>query len=201
MPALRILGLPLVLTLASLAGGCIVEIEHSIIDKPVLPDERLAGVWALEASGNAQVLTLYRDDDNPEDLRATFVIVDKRDVQPSRATLRFTSIGERAYFEARWNVGEWIPLNPPVRNSFGTYTISGAAGAETLQVCMADTESFEAPLKSGALKGFSGGGKNYERRVVVSSEGAELRDYLAKNHFTCRASSTFRRVSGPSQSK
>ena len=30
-----------------------------------------------------------------------------------------------------WDRGEWVPLDPPVRQAIGTYEISGAAGAET----------------------------------------------------------------------
>ena len=48
----------LILTMGLLTAGCLVENEHSIIDKAGTPDKRLAGVWALEADGSAQVLVL-----------------------------------------------------------------------------------------------------------------------------------------------
>jgi hypothetical protein len=183
-------------------GGCIAETEHSIIETPAPPDKRLVGVWALEADGGVQVLVLHQREDEPDRLQAAFVIVNDGEVPPaSRAVVRFAQIGGRTYFEARWRPGEWLPLDPPVRQAIGTYEFSGGTGAEILKVCFADPESFAAPLKSGVLKGFSGKGDAYERRVVISSEGAELRAYLAKNHSRCAVSSTFRRISGPAQAR
>ncbi|MCC6946671.1 MAG: hypothetical protein IT539_02800 [Bradyrhizobiaceae bacterium] len=194
--------LMLLAVIALSAAGCIVEIEHSIIEKPEAPDPRLAGVWALEADGGAQVLVLYRKEGEENQLQATFVIAAKDEVpSASRAAVRFAAIGSRPYFEADWRAGEWLPFDVPVRRAFGTYEISGAADAETLKICFGDPESFEAPLKSGALAGFSGRGETYQRRVVISSDGAALRAYLAKNHFKCTVSATYRRVTGPAQSK
>jgi hypothetical protein len=202
MVAVRAGALACIFTFALALGGCIVETEHSIIETPASPDKRLVGVWALEADGGAQVLVLYQKEEEPDRLHATFVIVNDGEVPPaSRAAVKFSQIGGRAYFEARWRPGDWLPLDPPVRQAIGTYEISGSAGAETLKLCFADPESFAAPLKSGALKGFSGKGDNYERRVVISSEAEELRAYLAKNHFKCATSATYRRVTGPAQSK
>lgn len=201
MVAVRASALAVSLTLALALAGCIVETEHSIIETPAPPDKRLVGVWALEADGGAQVLVLHHEDERPNELQATLVMVDKEEAQQSRSTVRFSEIGGRIYFEARWRPGEWLPLDPPVRQAIGTYEISGAAGAETLKICFADPESLEAPLKSGALKGFSGKGDSYERRVVISSEGTALRVYLAKNHFKCTTSATYRRITGPEQSK
>jgi hypothetical protein len=201
MIALRTLGLPLALAAGLTAAGCVVETEHSIVDKPLPPDKRLDGVWAMESSGNALVLVLYRADDNAEALSASFVIVDKREVHTSRANVQFTSIGGRPYFEVRWVIGEWLPLDPPVRQGFGTWMITGTADSEMLQLCFADPVSFEAAMKSGGLKGFLGEGKSYERRAVISNGSAELRAHLAMHHFTCRVSATYRRVSGPAQSR
>lgn len=183
-------------------GGCLVENDQVLIDKPAAADRRLAGVWALESDGGAQLLLLSADEKSGEKLAATFVIAPK-DEPPvtSRATVTFAEIGSRQYFEVSWRAGEWLPLDPPVRRTFGTYELSGAAGAEILKVCLADAESFSAPLKSGALSGFSGTGSEYERRVVISSSGPALRAYLEKNHFKCSVSSTFRRLAGPPQSR
>lgn len=202
MFAIRTGALSIATALALLTGGCIVEIEHSIIDKPAATDERLPGAWALEADGGAQVLVLHARDGEREQLEATFIIAPK-DEPPaiSRAFVKFTSIGGRPYFEVQWRTGEWLPLDPPVRASFGTYELTGTPGAEILKLCLADTESFEAPIENGTLKGFSGKGESYERRVVLASDGPSLRAYLAKNHFKCSVSATFRRLSGPEQSR
>jgi hypothetical protein len=191
----------LVLALGLPAGGCIVENEHSIADKPAPPDKRLVGIWALEANGNAQLLALNSGDEGDNRLHATFVIVSGRDdpVLTSRATVALISIGDRSYFEATWKPGEWLPLDPPVRRSFGTYEIAGAAGAETLRICFADPASFEAPIKSGTLPGYSGAGRDYERRTVLAADGPALRAYLAKNELKCPTPSVYRRLSGPNQ--
>jgi hypothetical protein len=186
-----------------LAGGCIAENEYSIVDEPAAPDPRLAGVWALESGGAAQVLVIRRPDEQSPELSARFVLIGTGSEPPeaSRATVKFTSIGGRSYFEAEWPPGEWLPLNPPVRRSFGTVELQqGRSGApDRLRICLADSESFEQPLKSGALTGYPGTGKGYERRVVIASEGATLRAYLARHHFTCSAASVFQRVTGPKQ--
>ena len=188
--------------LGLLAAGCVVENEHSIIDKPAPPDKRIVGVWALEADGGAQVLMLREDGEANAPLQSTYVIV-PNDEPPatSRADVAFTMIGGRSYFEANWKIGEWLPLDPPVRRTFGTYELSGGRGAETLKLCLADAESFETPVKTGALSGFSGSGDSYERRVVLAADTAALRAYLAKNHFECSVSATFRRLTGPEQSR
>jgi hypothetical protein len=179
-------------------AGCLVENEHSIIEKPTTPDKRLAGVWALEADGGAQVLVLYARDEETDRLHATFVIVPRDDAaMSSRSTIRFTEIGGRQYFEANWRVGEWLPLDPPVRRTFGTHELIG----DTLKLCLADPEAFTPILKSGALTGFSGIGDSYERRTIVANDTASLRAYLAKNHFQCTVTRTFRRVEGPAQPK
>ena len=115
----------------------------------------------------------------------------------SRATVRVSEIGGRGYFEANWRVAEWLPVDPPVRRTFGTYELSG----DTLKLCFADPESFTPALKSGTLAGFSGIGDAYERRMVVASDSATLRAYLAKNHFKCTVARTFRRLEGPAQPK
>lgn len=198
MFAVRTRTLVLLAAIALPAGGCIVENEHTIIEKAEAPDPRLAGVWALEADGSAQVLVLHQKEGEDNQLQATFVIVAKDEVPPtSRATVQFTSIGDRPYFEANWQTGEWLPLDPPVRRAFGTYEISD----DTLKICFGDPESFEAPLKNGALQGFSGRGDSYQRRVVIASEGAALRAYLAKNHFKCTVTATYHRLTGPTQSR
>jgi len=188
----------LILTIGLLTAGCLVENEHSIIDKAGTPDKRLAGVWALEADGSAQVLVLRARENETDRLQASFVIADRDDpAMTSRATVRVSEIGGRHYFEANWRVGEWLPVDPPVRRTFGTYELSG----DTLKLCFADPESFTPALKSGALAGFSGIGDAYERRTVVASDTASLRAYLAKNHFNCTVARTFRRLEGPAQSK
>jgi hypothetical protein len=201
MFAARAIALPLVLTLGFLAAGCIVENEHSIIDRPAAVDARLAGVWALESSGNAQLLALQPREEGEHRLQAIFVIVGGKDepVMTSRAVVTFLSITGRSYFEASWKAGEWLPLDPPVRRSFGTYELAGAAGAETLRVCFADPASFEGPIKGGALAGYSGAGRDYERRTVLAADGAALRAYLAKNEFKCPTPSVYRRLTGPAQ--
>ena len=198
MAASRAGTLFLILSMALLTAGCLVENEHSIIATPGTPDKRLEGVWALEADGSAQVLVLRIRDDETDRLHASFVIADRDDAaMTSRATVRVTDIGGRFYFEADWRLGEWLPLDPPVRRAFGTYELSG----DTLKLCFADPESFTPAVKSGALAGFSGIGDAYERRTVVASDTASLRTYLAKNHFNCTVSRTFRRLEGPAQSK
>lgn len=185
----------LILTMGFLAAGCLVENEHSIIDKAGTPDKRLAGVWALEADGGAQVLVLRAREDEADRLHATFVIADRDPAMTSRATVRVSEIGGRGYFEATWRVGEWLPVDPPVRRTFGTYELSG----DTLKLCFADPESLTPALKSGALAGFSGIGDAYERRTVVASDSTALRAWLAKNHFKCTVARTFRRLEGPDQ--
>lgn len=186
----------LILTIGLLTAGCLVENEHSIIEKPGAPDKRLEGVWALEADGSAQVLVLRAREDETDRLHATFVIANRDDpAMTSRATVRVTEIGGRAYFETTWRVGEWLPVDPPVRRAFGTYELSDNA----LKLCLADPESFTPALKSGALAGFSGIGDAYERRTVVASDSAALRAYLEKNHFKCTVARTFRRLEGPDQ--
>jgi hypothetical protein len=187
------------------AGGCIVENEHSIVDKPAPPDARFAGVWALESGGSAQVLVLSRPPEDSPALDAKFILIGSgtEPADESRAIVTFTTIGGRLYFEVEWKLGEWLPVTPPVRRSFGTAEVrDGQAGApDTLHVCLAETESFEAPLKSGALTGYVGMGKSYERRMVLASDGAALRSYLAKNHFKCTAESVFQRLTGPTQGR
>lgn len=187
-----------VLTLALATAGCLVENEHSIIEKPAAPDKRLVGVWALESDGSAQVLVLRSRDEDPDRLQSSFVIADRDDApMASRAAVRFTEIGGRQYFEANWRVGEWLPVDPPVRRTFGTYELSG----DTLTLCLADPEAFTPVLKSGALTGFSGIGDSYERRTIVANDTPSLRAYLAKNHFKCTVARTFRRLEGPAQPK
>lgn len=185
--------------LGLLVAGCIVENDHSIVDKPAPLDKRLVGVWALEADGGAQVLMLREGGEDDAPLQATYVIVPNDD-QPhtSRAGIAFTTIGGRSYFEASWKIGEWLPLDPPVRRTFGIYELSGS-GAEILKLCLADAESFEAPVTGGTLAGFSGRGDAYERRVVLAGDTSALRAYLEKNHFECSVSATFRRLTGPEQ--
>lgn len=202
MFARRTTYLALIAALGVTAAGCMVENEESIVDKPVPADKRLAGAWALEADGSAQVLVLNIGEDNPNAMQASFVIAPKDEpAMTSRASITFTTIGDRRYFEASWKAGEWLPLDPPVRRAFGTYELSGSAGAELLKVCFADPQSFEAPIQSGTLKGFSGRGDDYERRTILASDTGTTRAYLAKNHFQCRVTSTFRRLSGPAQPK
>lgn len=187
-----------IVTLALITAGCLVENEHSIIEKPVAPDKRLSGVWALEVDGGAQVLVLHARDEEPDGLLSSFVIAPRDEAaMTSRATIRFTEIGGRQYFEANWRVGEWLPVDPPVRRTFGTYELSG----DTLTLCLADPEAFTPVLKSGALTGFSGIGDSYERRTIVANDTASLRAYLAKNHFKCTVARTFRRLEGPAQPK
>jgi hypothetical protein len=202
MFALRTACLVLAAAAALAASGCMVENEESIVHKPAPADSRLAGAWALEADGSAQVLVLSIGENNPNAMLASFVIAPKDEpAMTSRASITFTTIGNRPYFEASWKAGEWLPLDPPVRRAFGTYELSGSAGAELLKVCFADPQSFEAPIQSGALRGFSGRGDDYERRTILASDTAATRAYLANNHFQCRVSSTFRRLTGPAQSK
>jgi len=179
-------------------AGCLVENEHSIVDKAAAPDKRLAGVWALEADGGAQILVLYGRDEETDRLHASFVIAPRDEAaMTSRSTIRFTEIGGRPYFEANWRVGEWLPVDPPVRRTFGTYELSG----DLLKLCLADPEAFTPILKSGGLTGFTGIGDSYERRTVLANDTASLRAYLAKNHFQCTVTRTFRRVEGPAQPK
>jgi hypothetical protein len=202
MFARRTIYLALIAALGVTAAGCMVENEYSIVDKPVPADKRLAGAWALEADGGAQVLVLNIGEDNPNAMQASFVIAPKDEpAMTSRATVFFTTIGDRAYFEADWRPGEWLPLDPPVRRAFGTYELTGGPGSEILKVCFADPKSFEAPIKSGALAGFSGKGDDYQRRTVLASDTAATRAFLAKNHFQCSVSSNFRRLTGPAQSR
>jgi hypothetical protein len=187
-----------ILALALCAAGCLVENEHSVIDKPAAPDKRLIGVWAMEADGGAQVLVLHTRDEEPDRLASSFMIAPPGEtVMTSRAAIRFTEIGGRAYFEADWRTGEWLPLDPPVRRTFGTYELT----ADTLKLCLADPDSFSPVIKSGGLAGFTGIGDAYERRTVVANDTASLRAYLAKNHFNCTVARTFRRVEGPAQPK
>lgn len=194
----RLLGCSL---LGLLVAGCIVENDHSIVDESAPLDKRLVGAWALEADGGAQVLILREGGEDNAPFQATYVIV-PNDEPPhtSRADIAFTAIGGRSYFEAAWKVGEWLPLDPPVRRTFGTYELSGS-GADILKLCLADTESFEAPVESGALAGFSGRGDSYERRTLLAGDTAALRSYLENNHFECSVSATFRRLTGPEQSR
>jgi hypothetical protein len=190
--------LAIAIALAVCTAGCLVENEHSIVDKPAAPDKRLVGVWALESDGGAQILVLYARDEEPDRLVSSFVIAPRDDAaMTSRAAVRFTEIGGRSYFEATWRTGEWLPVDPPVRRTFGTYELSG----DTLKLCLADPETFTPVLKSGALAGFSGIGDSYERRTVVSNDTASLRSYLAKNHFNCTVARTFRRLEGPVQQR
>ncbi len=187
-----------ILALSLGAAGCLVENEHSIIDKPATPDKRLIGVWAMEADGGAQVLVLHARDEEPGTLASSFVIAPPGETaMASRAAIRFTEIGGRQYFEANWRVGEWLPLDPPVRRTFGTYELGG----DTLKLCLADPDSFSPVIKSGALAGFTGIGDAYERRTVVADDTASLRTYLAKHHFQCAVGRAFRRVEGPAQPK
>lgn len=187
--------------LGPLLAGCIVENDRSIVDTAAPADKRLAGVWALEADGGAQLLMLRAGDEEDAPLQATYVVAPNDEpAHTSRAEVSLTAIGGRPYFEVNWKLGEWLPLDPPVRRTFGTYELSGG-GAEILKICLADAESFEAPIKSGALSGFSGRGDAYERRVVLAGDTAALRAYLETNHFECSVSATFRRLTGPEQSR
>jgi hypothetical protein len=201
MFAARTVAISMIFTLGLAAGGCIVENEHSIVDKAMPPDPRLSGVWALESNGNAQLLALQPRDEGENRLQATFVIMGGKDepVMTSRAIVALLSIGSRSYFEASWKPGEWLPVDPPVRRSFGTYELASTAGTQTLRICFADPASFEAPIKSGVLAGYSGAGRDYERRTVLAADGASLRAYLAKNEFKCPTPSFFRRLSATPQ--